>query len=62
MRVSEVVKSDDEIRAEMKGDNASAAEIAKAIDRRQDEATKAQETYDKKTSAPFVHALQSQNQ
>lgn len=61
MRQSQVIKSDDEIKAEMKAENASAKDIAAVLGDRQANADEAQAEY-QKTHAPFDPRLQKQNQ
>lgn len=54
MRISKVIKTDEEIRAEMQKDaSKSKADIQKAIDERQAHAAEVQREYDKGISAPF---------
>lgn len=58
MPVSRVIKTDEELRKEMEADmTITSDEIDATFAERRDQQEKAQETYDKKTSAPFVAAL-----
>ena len=60
MRISEVIKSDEEVKVEMEEAGKTKLAITKAINKRKKQSEAVQEQYDKRTSAKYNEDLAMQ--